>query len=690
MPRGQGRRSIVRSIGSSYAQHCLPAWPLFPYHAVMLGRLKVVACATLMTVPLCAAAQEVPSRQPQPFAIRVDQPARIGFPMWVYSDLQGPLAAPYPFEWNLRSLGANRLELRHNGEAIEPLGISGGVPTRRIAGAALQGRLPLHLFFQIDRPGRYTLRWVVEDWTGLWGAPTPVKPHVVAASAWVEFDVLRSAPDERDGWLTRLLAEGPPADARTHASEYLPMVLAGLPDPRVADVLVDATYLPDVLVSSCAMNSLQFTPADVWFPAVLRAFVSRGLNQRLVGLVSFRSDLFQDLRAELVNHAIASVRADADAAVIGALNMVGIARHLDWRSEGAALEALDRAVLDAAPLLLQRSQPVVHALAGALGVIRLSDARPLLWRIADERPDVRPQALAAITWHADFDDIPRLAALLRTPPQESARELAHLPSLLAGYGPVAAGELVSILNESPDRWIRKSAAEVLMQQGRREGFQFALDAVIAGDSYGRELEEFTRTAFSLAPIDSVGMVAFLQSRVKSPAPPSPLASDLASSIARLHSTIPAERIAAADTLLTRASVNTAESGRVASLLIENVIRRRDQVNENTWRNAALIIGRLAGSDVYYHPIVTRLERDGAADALVGMGESVVPRLTEILTLAGPARRRIAAEVLGAIGGEHAREALLRAVNSDPDETARRAIQRALDRFGERPPPREFR
>ncbi len=85
-----------------------------------------------------------------------------------------------------------------------------------------------------------------------------------------------------------------------------------------------------------------------------------------------------------------------------------------------------------------------------------------------------------------------------------------------------------------------------------------------------------------------------------------------------------------------------------------------------------------------------LERDGAAAALIEAGEPGMPAVIDVLNVGGPARRRIAAQILGAIGGDTARTALHSALTRESDPDVKSAIEKALGRLGQRPPPAEIK
>ena len=145
---------------------------------------------------------------------------------------------------------------------------------------------------------------------------------------------------------------------------------------------------------------------------------------------------------------------------------------------------------------------------------------------------------------------------------------------------------------------------------------------------------------------------------------------------------------AAQDLLDLAAQSLENMVNVSGYLTNDVIRRPEQVSADTWRDAALILGRLR--DSLTTQLTLYLERDGAATALIELGEPAVQAVSDVLQVGGPSRRLIAAEMLGAIGSPTARDALTVALKTESDASVRQGIQTALSRFGQRPPSVEVR
>ena len=227
--------------------------------------MRLAASAVALTATLVSSEQSAPTAPQlaqaavvQPISTRVDAPARTGLPIWVFADLQGPLTARYPYGEDPRYLGSNRLELKRDGKTLPPQpGYGRGGPPGLVVGSiapprAPQNRLPLHLAFAIDKPGRYSVRWSVVVERLETGPPLSRHDELLAQSNWLEFDVKTAKLSEREAWLRRLLAAAP-ADEGAYVGDYLPSLLAGAPDPRVARKVVEGTYSARAFIASYAL-----------------------------------------------------------------------------------------------------------------------------------------------------------------------------------------------------------------------------------------------------------------------------------------------------------------------------------------------------------------------------------------------------------------------------------------------------
>ena len=423
---------------------------------------------------------------------------------------------------------------------------------------------------------------------------------------------------------------------------------------------------------------------------MLESLHRRGPVDGIAYFVSWHAAWFQDRRDEIVKTAVSFLRSKHDEVVEGALRMLDFARAFDWKGETTALRNADRAVEAAGPGLMMRGDPVARAFTIYLGHIRSAASRDRLWQQIEQRSAEREQALIALTWIADPADLRKIGDLLLQPGNKDSRgtDLSSLPyQLVRAFGDASIPYLQRALAESPYVWVRTQSAEQLALKGRVEGFEFLLDAITANRGYRAELVNWLRGAFHLPTTGETEVTAFLNERIRDPKPPRQ-ESRVEVAVAQLQSRDPAARKPAAQDPLDLAAQSLENMVNVSGYLTNDVIRRPEQVSADTWRDAALILGRLR------HSLTTQLtlylERDGAAAALIELGEPAVQAVSDVLQVGGPSHRLLAAEVLGAIGSPTARDALTMALKTESVASVRQGIQTALSRFGQRPPSVEIR
>ena len=384
-----------------------------------------------------------------------------------------------------------------------------------------QNRLPLHLGFAIDTPGTYSVRWsvVTADDIG-----RPGQPRLLAESDWLDFNVVTPTPAERETWLTALLASRPTA-VGPYVGDYLPSLLAALPDRRVVKEVLDGLYSDQGLIQACAFGVFQNLPNSITVPAVLESLHQRGPVGSLAYFVSWHKALFQDHRDEIVRTATSYLGSKNDTIVEGALRMLMFSLAFDWADDSTAMREADVAVEAAAPALAQRLGPVAHTLATYLPGIKSPASRAQLWQQVARGSTDREQALIALTWIADPMDLGRIGDLLVQPGNADPRgtDLASLPYALArAYGDAAIPYLQRALADSPYVWVRTQSARQLALAGRVEAFRFFLEAVTENRFYRAELVSWLRITFHLPDNASEAeVVAFLNERVRDPQPPPP-------------------------------------------------------------------------------------------------------------------------------------------------------------------------
>lgn len=307
-------------------------------------------------------AQAPESHRPlKPFLISVDQQAFIGEPIWVNEKTR-----PTPYS----SVGGecNRLELLYDGKSVPPrtvrpvsLGGGGSTPWPIISSinasdcirAAIYNpspgkRLPLHIWFNIQQPGRYALRWNYE-WPEFQGNK-PVTKRV--SSAWITFTVRQPSAEDREKWLRTLVAH-PDQSSVDLLSDYIPSLVAAAPDERALHVIANRLYSFDQLAGMAA-EALAFFPEDHVRAAIFELIQKQGPTDFLAHLVSYNSfglDADPNQRAQMTRTCFSYLRSSDPATAAAAIEMVLFNVHDDRQPvmDPKLVELADNEILRAAP-----------------------------------------------------------------------------------------------------------------------------------------------------------------------------------------------------------------------------------------------------------------------------------------------------------------------------------------------------
>lgn len=460
----------------------------------------------------------------QKFQIHVTEPAYTGLPVWIYADLSFPLEIRYPYGEDPEDFGPNRLEVKRENQVLEPVPFkpwvgAGGVMDGSIAPpSSPKNRLPLHLRYSLDKPGMYSVRWVAVRHSFQNGR---MAETVVAESDWLDFEVRESTSEQREGWFDES-RKNVPSDPGEFVGDFLPSLLANAPDQRVLKMVLGQMYSNHALISGCALGSLRFfRDADIR-THVLQMLRVRGPNEGLAYVISWHPSWFQDQKDAIVRTIIPYLHSREDWQVAATLKLLGFLVHLGnfhWPPDSGTPTSPDLAVLAAAPELIGRNTTVSQPLAEYLGGIKSHDARDLLWQVAERPEPAHEQALIALTWIGEAQDLPRLAELLIKPgdPDKYGRDLASLPySLVRAYGDHAIPYLERAASESPYAFVKTQSAEQLALRGRPIAFDFFLDAVESNRFYKQELVGWLKTHFAKelpGTADDATIIAFLKTRL---------------------------------------------------------------------------------------------------------------------------------------------------------------------------------
>jgi hypothetical protein len=484
---------------------------------------RIFALAILATVTPCSAHAQVSNVQK--FQIHVTDPAYTGLPVWIYAELGFPLEIRYPYGEDPGNFGPNKLEVKHENRVIEQEshGASFSTSTGPLDGSIApasspRNRLPLHLRYALEKPGIYSVRWTEVRHSLQNGQ---MAEEVVAQSDWLDFEVRQSTPEQRKEWFERQRARVP-GDAGEFVGDLLPSLLAYAPDPQALQVVLEQLYSTEQLIHACALGSLRLFREEDIRSQTVDILHHRGPNEGLAYEISWHAPWFQDQKEGIVSTVVPYLHAQKDWQVAAALKMLVFVAHpgtFHWPPDSEVPAKSDQAVLEAAPELIGRSSEVSQMLAEYLGGIKSSGSRHLLWQVAARPEPSHEQALIALTWIGDPQDLPRLAELLIRPGDvdKYGRDLASLPySLLRAYGDAAVPYLERAVSESPYAFVRTQSAEELALRGRPVAFQFFMDAVENGRFYKQELVGWLKMQFPKelpASGDDATVITFLKTRL---------------------------------------------------------------------------------------------------------------------------------------------------------------------------------
>jgi len=484
---------------------------------------RIFTVAFLAAAALSSAHAQISSVQK--FQIHVTEPAYTGLPVWIYAELSFPLEIHYPYGEDPGDFGPNRLEVRRENQLLgklpfKPWVVGGGILDGSIAPpSSPKNRLPLHLQYSLDKAGMYSVRWFVVRHNFENGQ---MAETVVAQSDWLDFEVRESAPQQRKDWFEEQRKKVP-SDAGEFVGDFLPSFLAVAPDQRGLGIVLEQLYSTQPLISGCALGSLRLFREEDIRSQVLDVLRLRGPNEGLAYVISWHASWFQEPKDDIVRTAMPYLHAREDWQVAATLKMLGFLLHAEnfhWPSGSEIPARSDQAVLAAASELIGRSPVVTQPLAEYLGGIKSHSARDLLWQVAERPEPAHEQALIALTWIGEAQDLPRLSELLIKPgdADKYGRDLASLPySLVRAYGDRAVPYLERAVSESPYPFVRTQAAEELALRGRPVAFRFFLDAVENNRFYKQELVGWLKTHFAKelpSSADDSAVIAFLKARLQ--------------------------------------------------------------------------------------------------------------------------------------------------------------------------------
>jgi hypothetical protein len=158
--------------------------------------------------------------------------AYVHMPVWidVYQTTNEPVR--YPCRITPWSFNGYRFEVRRNGQTVSPIPQAAAANSASPGGCwdgAVSGRLPLHLLYDMDQPGTYSVRFTATRREG----PTLT---VVSQSDWTDIGVAAPPASARDEWLQSMAEKAQSASPRDLITDVIPSLLAW-PDDKALAIL---------------------------------------------------------------------------------------------------------------------------------------------------------------------------------------------------------------------------------------------------------------------------------------------------------------------------------------------------------------------------------------------------------------------------------------------------------------------
>lgn len=403
-------------------------------------------------------------RLPEIATIAPDGIARVDGPVWIRVELSPTTGVSYPSMARPWDFACDEFEVRKGGKPVASiphpeLGLAysgpscpGTIGVRKPEGR--KSRLPLHLQYRFAQPGVYEVRLTHYEAFYRHG-------DIRFQSVWTPVNVLPAIP--------RTITTHP-QEAAEILSGFLPDILA-LPDDEALSVVLEYLYHPSPRVRAYASDALYYWPDTVVEPRLMETLRAKGPAPSLPTWIGTHA-------SELVEAAIPYFSSDDPVLFEGAIAAARNALSPTTAMSPELRSRLEQSLISGAGNLGQSDAQTTNDLIAVLGQIRTNRVHDVLWSLV-ERHIGTEQALIAIAWQKNAEDLPRLAAYLTAVPADSqpGQTFFGVPySMRAQFGDAALPSLRTVLEKAPSPAVRVRCAEELMRANDPSGFAFARDA----------------------------------------------------------------------------------------------------------------------------------------------------------------------------------------------------------------------
>lgn len=449
-------------------------------------------------------------------------PPYVHMPVWIALDRPYPYYDTlYPYSLIPENFGGGSFEVRRGGVMLKPLEIRrdgepmmmNGLLNGSIARAdSPRGRIPVHLQYRFDVPGKYEVRFI-----GTRLEPDPhrgIRSVQVDESDWTEIEILPYSAAQRRQWIQEQVSKMPSSPGLL-MGDVIPGLLA-LPDELALSAILPELYHPDDQVRRYVAASLTMFDTALLVKELTPLIREKGPTEEIARLLDGREDLFVGGHQAFVAALPSFLNSASPLVRAGVLQYLVWEQNHDWGNTPEAQNQRSAIVLKAASAILERGDArLQQLLAEALGSIKTDTSRELLWKMIESGKS-EEQSRIALTWIGDSRDLPRLAAILMRadPGDPYGRENSSLAySLHHAYGDASLPWLRQAAHDTKQIFVRTSCAKELVLANQPDGFEYLLQSMNEMPSFKAEAVQFMRDRFPdlrNAPEDAV--LVFLKSR----------------------------------------------------------------------------------------------------------------------------------------------------------------------------------
>jgi hypothetical protein len=434
--------------------------------------------------------------------LSVAGPAYVHMPVWITLERPYPYDVLYPYSANPTNFGGGRFEVRRNGALLRPIKryeadrdySSNGLANGTIAPpGSPHGRLPLHLQYRFDVPGKYEVRFIG---TMLESAPGGMSQVQVDESDWTEIELLPYSEVQRRDWMQQQISHMPSSPGLL-VGDAVPGLLA-LPDQLALHAIAPALYHADDAVRYYVAASLPSFDDTLVSKELTPLIREKGLTEEIARILDRNEDLFEGGHQALLAILPGFLNSASTSAQTGALSYLAMMQGREWAKTPVFRSQSNAMVLSAVTNVFDhgdaRSQQV---LAGVLGSMGSDVGRDFLWKMI-ENGKAKEQSEIALTWIGDARDLPRLANLMTIADPADPYGYKNAPlanPLHHAYGEKSLPYLKRIARDTAQIWVRTACARELVFADQPEGFQLLLQAMDEMPSFKPEAMRFFRDQF---------------------------------------------------------------------------------------------------------------------------------------------------------------------------------------------------